>query len=792
MAIATEPKRDIDSMEALALEYARRGWAVFPLTTPDEHGACSCREGAACEHAGKHPRFHKTLIPNGLSNASTDPDLIERWWLTWWNANIGIVCGAISGLVVIDVDGPEGEESLEELERELGALPETVEAITGRGGGRHLYFKHPGGNVSNGSSSIGYKLDVKADGGYVVGPGSLHHSGRRYMWEATHGPDDVPLAELPAPWIQKLREDKPRRAQAAQDGERVQIPRGERNKTLASLAGTMQRRGFSFDSILAALLTENQKKCDPPLEALEVEKIARSISRYPPEPTAMIDWSTAAEDFDLPELPEGDAAEPWEGPEVDEYEAADKGTRPKKMPYCGLSDTGNAERFAYMFRGEARYCQAQKAWYVWNGARWKVDDSGAVARLEKEVIRDLYRRAASAKDDDLMVKIAGWARQLQGAAKRKAMRELATGETTVTVDEMDTGPYLNCLNGMVDLTTGELRKHDRSLFPTKVCPVRYDPEARSDVFDSFLERIQPDTEIRRFLQRALGYSLLNGNPEEAIFFAYGPTNTGKSTLLEAIAKTLGDYSEQADIRTFLEKKNDDGPRPGLAKLRGARFVRSSEVKRGEKLATEVMKWISGGEEITARFLFANEFSYTPAFTIWIGTNFAPVVPDDDAAIWRRIHRIPFDQIIPEGERDPNVKATLQDPEVSGPAILAWLVRGAQEYYDNRKRRVPGLAVPDVVKADTARYREENDPLTRFIEECCILRPDLWVRVSDLRATYERWSAGTERLLNRNEFVRRLEARGLKRDRITTSLLETSESQRARVWFGIGLLDESQE
>ena len=778
MAIAAEPKRGTDNMEALALEYAGRGWAVIPLYTPNEHGVCSCKEGAKCGSAGKHPRFHKTLIPNGLANASTDPGLIERWWLQWWNANIGIVCGAISGLVVLDVDGPEGAEALEELERELGALPETIEALTGRGGGRHLYFKHPGDNVP--SHTIGNKLDVKADGGYVVGPGSLHHSGRRYMWEAAHGPDDVALAEVPAAWIQKLREDKPQRAQAAKEGELVQIPDGERNNTLASLAGTMQRRGFSFDSILAALLTENQKKCDPPLEALEVEKIARSISRYPPEPAAMIDWSTATEDFDLPE---GDAAEPWEGPEVDEYEAADKGTRPKKLPYCGLTDTGNAERFAYLYQNEARYCQAQKAWYVWDGSRWKVDDAGRVARLEKGVIRDLYKRAANAKDDDLMTKTAAWARSLQGAARRKAMRELAAWETAVTVEEMDRGPYLNCLNGMVDLTTGELLKHNRSLFPTKVCPVRYDSEARSAVFESFLDRIQPDPAIRGFLQRALGYSLLNGNPEEAIFIAYGPPATGKSTLLEAVAKTLGDYSEQADIRTFLEKKHDDGARPGLAKLRGARFVRSSEVPRGEKLAAQLMKWISGGEEITARFLFGNEFTFDPSFTVWIGTNFAPEVPDDDAAIWRRIHRIPFDQQIPEGERDPNIKATLQDPEISGPAILAWLVRGCVAYYDNRKRGIPGLPVPEAVKADTARYREENDPLTGFIEECCILRPDLTVAVGDLRAAYDRWSTGTERPLSRNEFVRRLELKGFKRDKITGG---------KRIWWGIGLLDEVEE
>lgn len=445
---------------------------------------------------------------------------------------------------------------------------------------------------------------------------------------------------------------------------------------------------------------------------------------------------------------------------------------------CGLSDMGNAERFKRLHIDSARYSFTHRCWYVWDGAKWREDDMGCVGQLGKEVVRDLLREAAEASADDSMRKAtAKWAVSLESAAKQKAMLELARYEVPVTVEQMDAGEYLNCLNGMVDLTTGELRPHDRSLFPTKVCPVRYDPEARSGVFDSFLERIQPDPEIRRFLQRALGYSLLNGNPEEAIFIAYGPPATGKSTLLEAVAKTLGDYSEQADIRTFLEKKHDDGARPGLAKLRGARFVRSSEVPRGEKLASQLMKWISGGEQITARFLFANEFSFMPAFTVWIGTNFAPDVPDDDAAIWRRIHRIPFEQQIPEGERDPNIKAILQDPEVSGAAILAWLVRGAVEYYDNRKRGIPGLAVPEAVKADTARYRAENDPLNGFFEDCCVIEPGAQVFSGVLWSAYEQWSGGMHNVVDRKEFGRRLAAKGLQAGKITGGV---------RVWKGIAL------
>ncbi len=157
-----KPIRPVNMAEKAA-GYARRGWAVFPLHTPDSSGTCSCKKGAKCGDSGKHPR-----TKNGLNDASADPAQVARWWSRWPEANIGIVCGAVSGLVVIDVDGPDGEESLEALAAELGPLPETVEALTGEG--RHLYFNHPGVEIRPSTGEIGPALDVRGDGGYVVGP----------------------------------------------------------------------------------------------------------------------------------------------------------------------------------------------------------------------------------------------------------------------------------------------------------------------------------------------------------------------------------------------------------------------------------------------------------------------------------------------------------------------------------------------------------------------------------------------------------------------------------------------
>jgi len=220
---------------------------------------------------------------NGLRDASADPAQVARWWSMWPEANIGIVCGAVSGLVVLDVDGSEGEESLKALEAAIGPLPETVEALTGKG--RHLYFAHPGVEIRPSAGVLGPGMDVRGDDSYVVGPPSLHYTGRRYEWEVAHHPDDMDPAALPEAWVLKLKADKPKKARTTDPGET--IPEGRRNDTLTSKAGSMRRAGFSADEILAALLTMNEQRCDPPLEIREVETIARSVARYDPAPQAI-------------------------------------------------------------------------------------------------------------------------------------------------------------------------------------------------------------------------------------------------------------------------------------------------------------------------------------------------------------------------------------------------------------------------------------------------------------------------------------------------------------------------
>jgi hypothetical protein len=262
-----------------ALAYAARGWLVVPLHNPKQ-GVCSCRK-KNCSSPGKHPRTE-----HGLKDGSKDPKQIALWWESWPDANLGILTGQGSGLLVLDVDGEEGKAALKALTAAHGTLPKTPCVKTGRKGadgkrkGCHYYFCAPEGvlirNSVGNTNPLGKGLDIRADGGYVVAPPSLHPSGLLYEWLAP----EQPLVEVP-PWmLAKLAATKPAPAPAKTQGEI--IGEGGRNHALASLAGTMRRRGMTPEAIEAALVTENDARCKPPLPASEVREIARSVARYPP------------------------------------------------------------------------------------------------------------------------------------------------------------------------------------------------------------------------------------------------------------------------------------------------------------------------------------------------------------------------------------------------------------------------------------------------------------------------------------------------------------------------------
>ena len=447
-----------------------------------------------------------------------------------------------------------------------------------------------------------------------------------------------------------------------------------------------------------------------------------------------------------------------------------------------LTDYGNTERLVAQYGSQIHYDATAGRWYVWDGRRWARDVTNEIERMAKNVVRNIYREAADEADPDRRAALSKWALRSEAQARILAMIALADSEpgVAVTPGHFDADPWMfNALNGTVDLRDGSLRPHDPDDMISKLAPVVYDPDAKSEVWDRFLEEATGgDGDLQRFLARAAGYTMTGLTSEEVLFFLHGPAAAGKSTFVEALKATMGDYAMTADFETFLQRSFVGGIRNDIADLAGARFVLSIEVDEGKKLAEGLIKLITGGDTVKARHLYREGFEFVPQFSLWLVANHAPRVRDDDAAMWRRILRVPFEHVVPVHLRDSKLKAFLRDCERGGPAILAWLVRGCREW------RHIGLAIPLVIERATAEYRHDMDPLVDFVQQYCVITPLAQAETGQLREAYERW--GSENGLGPRDLVRgkawgeRLRSLGCVPHSITV------DGQTRRFWLGIGL------
>jgi hypothetical protein len=248
-----------ETVKAFALYYLSLGWSVIPVRPGNKRPAIRWLE---------------------YQHRQPGEDEIGRWFDRWPGDNIGIVTGRVSGLVVIDIDSKHGgDQSLYRLEKEHGPLPRTVEAVTG-GGGRHIYYAHPGGVVPN-KIAIAPGVDVRGDGGYVVAPPSLHASGKRYAWAPSRDPVGTALAPLPDWLLRQLTAEEKHGHPLVYWRKLIKegVPEGERNKTIASVAGHLLWYGVDPDVALELLLCWNEVRCRPPLPDDEVVRTVESITR---------------------------------------------------------------------------------------------------------------------------------------------------------------------------------------------------------------------------------------------------------------------------------------------------------------------------------------------------------------------------------------------------------------------------------------------------------------------------------------------------------------------------------
>jgi len=435
-----------------------------------------------------------------------------------------------------------------------------------------------------------------------------------------------------------------------------------------------------------------------------------------------------------------------------------KKTEPKPGTEKHCTDLGNARRLVERHGADLRYCYPWKSWLVWDGRRWAIDGTGEASRRVKETLGHLYRTVArqleelsDGADDDDPERTAK-VKQLRGllhnalkwedARRMSASLEVARSEPgiAITIPEMDTHPWLlNVLNGTINLRTGSLMPHMREDLLTKLAPVEYDPDAPCPTWLAFLDRIMDgNDDLIHYLQRVIGYSLTADASEQVLWFFHGAGANGKSTFLNAIREIMGDYAIQAVSDLFLKKKNESHPTE-RADLFGRRFVATIEVEDGRQMAEALVKQLTGGDKMRARWCHKDNFEFDQTWKFFIAANHKPRIQGTDHGIWRRIKLVPFTVTITEAEKNKQLPQKLREEY---PGILAWAVTGCLRWLRD------GWREPEAVKAATAEYRDEQDDFSRFLQECCVFNRDYRVQSSLLFARYQEWS-GDMTITSRN-------------------------------------------
>lgn len=623
---------------------------------------------------------------DGCKSASGDNAVINGWFLNNTSSNIAIATGIASGVWVLDIDiknDIDGEASLNELIEKYGALPETLTSIT-QSGGKHFYFKCPAGiNIKN-RVAIAPGIDVRGDGGFCIASPSVIDK-KYYYWVNEH----AEIADSPDWLIHFVTASKLRKKAMTQQGEVVAaIPAGSRNDQMFQLIMRLLHSGTTKDSVTTMALMSNETMCNPPLEEAEVNKIVES---------AFKNYSNQV--------------------------------------HFHTTDIGNARRMAKMHRHHIRFVVDADTWLHWNGNAWEKVDRTYILQLGKQTVDAMHIEADQMVAGALKDKLKSNAYATEKSREFNSMVKLFESEEgiPVSINQLDAGELvLPVKNGMIDLKTGELLPANKDLLITRFTDIEFDATAGCPTWSKFMSDItQNDPLLVRYLQRMVGYSLTKSTTEQCIFFMYGYGANGKSTFLNILLALVGALGTQAGSEFIVQgtKRNSQAASGDLARLNGMRFVAISEIDDGRHLEEAIVKSLTGGDPITARFLYKSEFVFTPVAKFWIATNHKPTIRGNDHGIWRRVRLIPFSQKFDKSQQDPNMESKLRREL---PGILNWAIAGCLDWQGVK------MPLPPVIEKATNEYRSEMDILGNWLEQNCMWGSEFEISFAEAYDDFSDW------------------------------------------------------
>jgi putative DNA primase/helicase len=438
------------------------------------------------------------------------------------------------------------------------------------------------------------------------------------------------------------------------------------------------------------------------------------------------------------------------------------------------NDAGNAERIRALFGRDMLFSRLERSWLVWDGCRWVSDPGGRVYRLAKLTMAEFLRQAVESGNGDQ----ERFARDSLNDNRIKAALNSLRAEVEVDPKDMDSHPLLlNFMNGTVDLETGILREHRREDRITKLVHCDYDATATAPTFQKVMQHVTGGAQtVLSYLQQVFGYALTGKTGEKAFWVFYGPSGTGKTTVLNAIRNTFSEYSTSLQIETLMADRSSglsNNQQSDLADLRGARFAQTSEVESGQRLKEGLIKRLTQGTGlIKAARKFQEQVQFAETHKLFIDANHRPEIKDG-VGVWERLHCVPFLRVVPAKEQDQDVHAKL---EAEGAGIAAWVVAGALAWLQAGR-----LVKPAEVLAAGSDYQESQDVMGEWIAESCELGPQMSGVCSRLLESYNH---------HVGEFGgRSLDARRFKERLLSRGGITDKRRKDARIYEGIGLKQE---
>ena len=702
-----------------ALQYAQAGFRVFPLSPCDKMPLQGSK---------------------GLNEATNNLDKIRQWWNTNPFYNIG--CATGGDIVVIDIDegtdnkgdNKSGEDSIMQWQEENGPLPNTLTAISGKGG-RHLYYRTT--HKCSSKTGVIKNVDIRAEGGYIVLPPSIHPNGNRYTWVDDFNFDKICVAN---DIVCKLICANHKSPSASAGNDNI-IPQGTRNDTLYRRGCSMQGRGLDDNVIYSRLAEINNRQCKPPIEDNELIKIYNSVMQLPKGRK------------NVSALPKCDDEMVYDNVE-DQIRSIEA-----EYPYVDVHYRKNAEgkggifsynistpRLAQYISSTEHYFFLQSPgdtpisyWYV-NGVYRQINEREFCGRIKEYL---------AAIDEE----------KVEPALINKVYRLILTDlDNSVAPNQLNADSnIINFANGLLHLDTLALHPHTPDIYCTIQIPCSWNPQALSSpIFNDFLHTLSNgDKSVKTLLWEYIGYAISNipGYKCKQALILYGAGNTGKSQYLSLLERLVGPENYCSMSLQQLEM------RFGTSALWGKRLAGNADMGSAKIDELEKFKAITGGDTIDFEYKGKDRFSgkYT-GLLIFCCNNLPKFGGDRGEHVYDRMITLPCNNVVPPENRDRNLieKIYAEREAIIYHSIIALkklIERGG--YFD----------VPEICRVAREEYKTSNDNVRQFLIDCTNCNGSKvsgkgineYTRTSAMYDYYKRWCTDScYTATNRREFRRGIE------------------------------------